>query len=160
MAISADGFIAGPDDDVDWVGEESWESYLGFVKGCDVILVGKNTYSLMQKDEFVSGTKYFVVTNDPDFDSGNYEKISIESIADIPRAEKIGVIGGGELNGSLTSLGVIDEIILDIEPIVLGQGKRLFGSYEGKMNLELQSSKTIGQSTTQNQYKVVQLGQA
>jgi dihydrofolate reductase len=73
----------------------------------------------------------------------------------MPKAAKVGIIGGGELNGSLALLGVIDEMILDIEPTILGEGTRLFGSYDIPLKLKLLDSKLIGDSTTQRHYEIV-----
>lgn len=152
MAISADGFIATSDDNTEWVGDESWQSYLEFVANCDVVLVGKNTFQLMEKDEFVEGTKYLVVASDST--RTNHDSISITSKNDLPQVEKIGVIGGGELNGRLLALGVINEVILDVEPIILGSGKKLFGERNITAHLKLLNSKQISPSTIQNRYKV------
>ena len=155
MAISADGFIAGANDETPWSDEE-WTAFQEFVKSCDVCLLGRRTYEIMKNGgEFVDGTQYIVVTDDETADTGNYQKISIKSANDLPKAEKIGVIGGGELNGSIVALAVIDEIILDVEPITLGQGKKLFGSYAINLNLKLLSSKQIGENTIQNHYEVL-----
>jgi dihydrofolate reductase len=48
MAISADGFIAGPDDETPW-SEEEWESFKAFVKTCDAVLIGRRTYEIMRQ---------------------------------------------------------------------------------------------------------------
>ncbi len=155
MAISADGFIASPNDETPWSDEE-WEAFQGFVKTCDVVLLGRRTYEIMAKDgDFVDGPEYVVVTNNANGDTGDFRKISIKTKDDLPQVERLAAIGGGELNGSLAKLGVIDEIILDVEPITLGSGKRLFGSHDVQLKMELISSKKIGTSTIQNQYMVV-----
>lgn len=155
MAVSADGFIAGVNNETPWSDAE-WEAYREFVKSCDVCLIGSRTYEVMKaSDEFVDGAKYLVVTHDNSIDTGGFEKISIQSADDMPQVSRVGVIGGGELNGSLVALGVIDEIILDVEPVTIGQGKLLFGSHSPSLNLKLLSSKQIGDSTLQNHYEVL-----
>jgi dihydrofolate reductase len=155
MAISSDGFIAGPDDETPW-SEEEWEAFKAFVKTCDVVLIGRRTYEIMRdQDDFVKGPEYLVVTHEKSLKTGKFKKITIDSKADMPKAAKVGVIGGGELNGSLALLGAIDEIILDIEPTVLGEGTRLFGSYDVPLKLKLLDSKLIGDSTTQRHYEIV-----
>lgn len=155
MAISTDGFIAGTDDETPWCNEE-WIAFQEFVKSCDVCLLGRTAYEIMKNGgEFVDGTKYIVVTNDQTADTGDYEKLTTNSPGGLPQAEKVGIVGGGELNGSLAELGVIDEIILDVEPIILGQGKRLFGSHNINLKLKLLATKQIGQSTIQNHYEVL-----
>ena len=154
MAISTDGFIAGEHDETPW-SDDSWQAFKAFITSCDIVLLGRRTYQIMTaQDEFVDGPEYVVVTHDPSFDTGSLRKLSIASRNDMPKAEKVGIIGGGELNGRLAELGVIDEIILDVEPTVLGSGKRLFGDHKIELNLELMDSRRIGGSTIQNRYKV------
>jgi dihydrofolate reductase len=155
MAISADGFIAGPNDETPWSDEE-WEAFQGFVKTCDVVLLGRRTYEIMAKEgDFVEGPEYVVVTNDAKVDTGNFSKLAINSIGDLPKAERIAVIGGGDLNGRVAKLGCINEVILDIEPITLGAGVRLFDDHEVKISLKLIDSRKIGEGTIQNRYEVV-----
>jgi dihydrofolate reductase len=154
MAVSADGFIAGPNDETPWSDEE-WEAFKAFVRSCDGIVLGRRTYEIMSKgDEFVDGPEYFVATHDTAFDTGKFRKITISSKSDLPEVKKLGVIGGGELNGRLAKLGVIDEIILDVEPIILGAGKTLFGNHELDIKLKPVASRRIGASTIQARYEV------
>jgi dihydrofolate reductase len=154
-AISVDGFIAGERDETPWSDEE-WDAFQGFVKTCDVCLLGRRTYGIMRDGgEFVDGPKYIVITNDVNADTGDFEKLSIKSVNDLPKVDRIGLIGGGELNGSLAEMGIIDEIILDVEAVTLGGGKLLFGSKKIQLDLELLSSKRIGPKTVQNHYAVV-----
>lgn len=154
MAISADGFIATLEDQTPW-SDASWDAFRTFVKTCDVILLGRRTYEIMcDQDEFVSGPEYVVVTNDASFNAGRYRKMSIKTKDDLPRAARIGVIGGGDLNGSLALLGIFDELILDVEPVVLGNGVRLFGSHDVRLKLELTDSEKLESGTLHNRYRV------
>ena len=155
MAISVDGFIAELNDETGRVSKESWLSYIEFVKKCDVIIVGRKTAALMPHDEFIEGPKYLIASSSNSVDTGDRENITINSINDLPDVATIGIIGGGNLNGSIADLGLIDEINLDIEPIILGSGIRLFGDHTPKLNLKLQSSKKIGSGTIQNHYIVL-----
>ena len=154
MAISEDGYIADANNETPWSDAE-WEEFKVFVASCDVVLIGKRTFQIMKEDEFVEGPRYIVVTSDKDLDTGKLQKIAINMKEDIPKAAKLGVIGGGDLNGRLAKLGVIDEMILDIEPIALGAGTRLFGRYDIPLKLTLLGSKRIGVSTIQRHYKVI-----
>lgn len=156
MAISTDGFVASPNDETPWSDEE-WAAFREFVTSCDVVLLGRRTYEIMAKqNEFVDGPEYIVATRDESMDARDLRKVRIENRSDLPQADKLGIIGGGDLNGSLAKIGVIDEIVLDVEPITLGEGKRLFGSHDVRLDLKLIESRTIGSSTVQNHYKVVE----
>jgi dihydrofolate reductase len=155
MAISSDGFIAGPDGETPWSNEE-WESFQAFVLSCDCVLIGRRTYEIMQKqDEFITGATYIVVTDDTSFDAGNSRTICIRSKKDVRDVALVGVIGGGELNGRLAKLGLIDEMILDIEPIKLGSGTRLFGEHDVPLKLRLIGSRPLGEKIVQRHYEVL-----
>ena len=155
MAISRDGFIAGPNDETPWSDEE-WQAFQEFVKSCDVVLIGKRTFQIMKASgDFVNGPRYIVATSDQKLDTDGLDKVAINKTKDMPKGKKVGIIGGGELNGRLAKLGVIDEMILDIEPIELKEGTRLFGNYEIPLKLELIGSKQIGNATIQRHYRIV-----
>lgn len=60
------------------------------------------------------------------------------AVAELKRshADDIGVLGSGELVRSLLRAGLVDELVLLIHPLVLGQGRRLFdGGAETKLSL-------------------------
>ena len=154
-AISQDGFIAGPHDETPWSDAE-WQAFQEFLKKCDVALMGRRTYEIMQRNgEFVPGPEYMIATRDNGLDTDTWRKITIDSPLDMPEGECVGIIGGGELNGRLAELGVIDEVILDIEPIILKTGIKLFGAYSPHLKLKLIDSHTIGDNTVQRHYKVI-----
>src|SRR5579863_8747483 len=117
MAISVDGYIAGQNEETPWSDEE-WVAFQSFVETCEVCLLGRRTYEIMRdSEELIRGVRYIVVTRDREFDSGSYEKMSLEPGDHLPGVGRIGIIGGGDLNGTLAEFGLIDEIILDIESI-------------------------------------------
>lgn len=66
------------------------------------------------------------------------------------------ICGGGETNGLFASEGLIDEVYLDIEPVILSEGTKLFGDYKIKMNLDLLESSKIGSQIVQLHYKVIE----
>lgn len=155
MAMSADGFIAGVDDQTPWSDDE-WKAFSEFVKTCDIVLLGRRTYEIMRNDgDFLDGVEYVVVSDNATLNTGSLRKLSIKSPTDMPEVDKVGIIGGGDLNGRLAKLGVIDEMILDIEPIILGAGHSLFGSHKLQLSLGLIESRRIGSATIQNHYKVL-----
>jgi dihydrofolate reductase len=154
MAISEDGFIAGPNDETPWSDEE-WEEFSSFVSSCDAVLMGRRTFEIMRDSgDFIDGPQYIVATKNKSFDAAGFETRSISSITDIPVVEKLGIIGGGNLNGFLASIKAIDEVILDKEPITLGSGISLFGNFVVDLEMELLDAKTIGTGTIQEHYKV------
>ena len=63
-------------------------------------------------------------------------------------------MGGGELCGSLLNEAVVDEISLNIHPILLGQGIPLFGGLSTQVNLELFATRTHKNGCVQVDYRV------
>lgn len=153
MAVSKDGFIADSNDNTPWSDDE-WTAFQEFVKNCDVCVMGRKTYEAMRTDgSFIDGSHYIVASHNPNYDAGGFEVRSIQSLADMPVGNRVG-IGGGELNGSLADLKLVDEVILDEEDIALGTGKKLFADHK-EPKLELINEKRIGSKTIQKHYKVI-----
>lgn len=154
MAVSRDGFIAGSDGSTPWSDDE-WTAFQEFVKSCDACVMGRKTYEAMRTDgSFVDGPRYVVASHSPAYDASHCEVRSIQSLADMPVGNRVGIIGGGELNGSLAELGVINEVILDIEDVELDSGKLLFGSHRPP-RLQRLGEKKIGPHTIQQHFKVI-----
>jgi dihydrofolate reductase len=125
------------------------------------VLVGRKTYEEYIDDfRAKKDTQIFVVTNR----SGDEDKPSVkyihgsadEILSTIERNgfSKVIVCGGGEFNGLPASAGRIDEIIISIQHVILGEGISLFGSFKPILNLELVSSNEDIKGVTQNRYKV------
>jgi len=68
-----------------------------------------------------------------------------EFVRDLKRQEGKGicVMGGGELAQSLFEAGVIDEVGLNIHPVLLGSGVPFFRDPGGRIALDLVESRTI-----------------
>jgi dihydrofolate reductase len=45
-------------------------------------------------------------------------------------------VAAGEAGGQALALGLIDEVAMDVVPVVFGSGKRYFGSLDGQRLLE------------------------
>lgn len=160
--ISLDGFIATPTGDSDWVldGEE-FEAY---VRGVGCIIIGRLTFEQYHGDIFpIDGASNFVYTsNVKDFaelvdDNLHFVKGSpAEALDQLKKLgfEKVILAGGSKTNASFAQVGLIDEMILDVHPILLGEGKRLLGDYVLPLNLELMSTQHNPKGFLQNHYKV------
>lgn len=155
VAISQDGFISGPRGETPWSNDEEI-AFTVFVKTCDAILLGRRTYeALRDNQKLLPGIRYIVATKSKKDDLKEVEKVNIQTKRDMPSVPRLGIIGGGELNGRLAKIGAIDELFLDIEPITLEHGIRLFGDYDIPLRLKLLDSRKIGQATMQRHYEVI-----
>jgi dihydrofolate reductase len=154
--MSLDGYIADKDGSIDWMAGAPNVDY-GFKEFYDevgTILLGRTTYEHMLKmgDFFPYPDREVIV-----FSANDKLKLAAESVQltqDEPEkvlarlqlgSEDEGHIwigGGGTLAGSLFETGLIDELRIFVQPIILGTGtKALLGKKSISRALELQSSK-------------------
>jgi len=161
MAVSANGYIAGENDNVEWVSEDSWNSYLKKVKEIGCVIIGRKTYDLMPNDEFVEGVRYIVLTRSAEILSKKTSNIEFsnkepgELLESLQKEgiKEVCICGGGEINTAFMKESLIDEMYLDVEPIVLGKGIQLFvGDFEA--NVELIDMKKLSPNEVQLHYRV------
>ena len=163
MATSINGYVAGINDDTDWVKDTQVLYDLVSEKG--VCVMGKRTYKdCMKYNVFpYKNALNIVITHDKSliekstkdiiFTDGSVDQIS--KIASDRGLNEIIVMGGGNINSYFLKNNAIDEIVIDIHPIVLSGGIRLFEDVFPNTNLELVESKLILEGIVQNRYKVV-----
>lgn len=162
MAISANGMIAKGDDDTSWISEEEWDSYSLAVRNAGSMIVGRRTYEILTKQpEFSEFKDVTVVAVSKE---RNFELVSPKhSIVGSPREalealkefDEIIVAGGGLLNNDFLSENLVDEIYLDIEPIVISGGIPVFKGEEFEKKLKLLGTKKISDDEIQLHYKVI-----
>lgn len=164
MVMSLNAKIAGPDGTYAWASKEDWESFQERYKKAGCIIIGRNTYDkLKNKPSFpTKGCTCVVVTHDRSLQNQNP---SIIVTHDSPRnvlgmLEKKGfkqvlIGGGGEINSLFMKQGLIDEIYIDIEPVILGHGIPLFAESDFKSKLHLLSTKKLNHHTLQLHYQVL-----
>lgn len=145
IASSIDGYIARPDGAVDWLEEfpnpdEPDMGYFEFIKHVDTLLFGAKTYrQVLTFGEWpYEGKECFVFTRNPKvahddkatFISGDIVHF-VSELKQKP-GNTIWLVGGGEVNSLLLQNNLIDEIILSVIPMALGDGIPLFA--RGKLN--------------------------
>lgn len=162
-AVSLDGFIATLSGDSDWaLDDEAFETFVSKV-GC--ILIGRKTYEQYRGEIYpLNGVVNFVYSHHPEnlelettkelqFLGGSPEEILVK--IENEGFESVMLGGGGEINASFAAAGLIDEMILDIHPLILGVGIKLLGSWEGQLNLRLLKSKPLNDGIVQNHYTIL-----
>jgi dihydrofolate reductase len=134
IATSLDGFIAGIDGDTDWLYTEGDFGYSEFYDTIDTILMGHNTYKfLLQFDIFPYPDKQnYVFTHTEKQADHKPVNFITGDVAGFVKALKneaganIWLVGGSQINSILLNENLIDEMIISVHPIVLGQGISLF----------------------------------
>ena len=126
----------------------------------DALIMGRKTYEqvLTFGDWPYSGMKCYVCTSKKLKDNENVEISSdaVSLVKDLKSKDgkDIWLVGGGGLNGSLLSEGLVDEIILTIIPVVIGEGIGLFDKVSNDVKLKLTNSKEFKSGMVQLKYQV------
>ena len=162
MATTANGYVASQDDETPWSDEE-WESYHNIVKKVGNIIIGRRTYEMMLDGEEFSKIGNPVVAtvtsdirlkNNSQFHFVKNPREALETLENLGFNEAI-VGGGGHLNASFMKQGLVDEIYLDVEPIIFGKGIPLFMPEDFEYKLQLLETKQLNSNTLQLHYSVL-----
>ncbi|BCW19090.1 dihydrofolate reductase family protein [Pseudarthrobacter enclensis] len=169
VAASLDGFIATSTDDLGWLlqfdgFEGGTESYEAFMAGVGCIVMGGETYAWLMAHEPgqwpYPGTPCYVFTHHersaPPGANITFVRGQVTEFEDDFRSDAAGkniwVVGGGNLAAQFAAAGLLDEIILSVIPVVLGDGKRLLPVQGPTPALELTASRTLGRGVVELRY--------
>lgn len=165
IACSLDGYIAKPDDNLDFLSivEKQGEDYgyAKFIDTIDTVILGRKTYEWIMKHvpEFVHADKTtYVVTRTHRAPVGNTTFYTGELralIAELKQSEgkDIFIDGGAEVVHELLKYKLIDEFVISIIPILVGDGVRLFKNGRPEQSLTLISSTAFEKGLVQLHYK-------
>ena len=165
IATSLDGYIAKPNDDLSFLSIVEQEGqdygYADFVKTVDTVIVGRKTYDkvISMGFDFPHADKdAYIITRTPrptigsvKFYSGELKtlvgKLKTES------GKNIYCDGGAEIVNELLKDNLIDEFIISVIPILVGNGTKLFKDNRPEQKLELVSVKSFDKGLTQLHFK-------
>ncbi|MBO9683321.1 MAG: dihydrofolate reductase [Flavisolibacter sp.] len=151
VAVSLDGFIEGPNGEIDWCFTDQDYGLKDFFTQIDTLFMGRKTYELMLRmgDEATAGfpkfKQYIFSTTLDEVKDGIVIRKNIQSEVEKIKNEEgkdIWLFGGGELTSSLMNLQLVDEIWLAVHPVILSGGKPTFPHLKGRVNLKLLDTKT------------------
>lgn len=166
LATSADGFIARPDGDIDWLTSRpkpaGFYDMGKFVASTDAKILGRKTFdkSLELGAKFDGKTKTYVFsTSVPKNAPAGVEFVTepIDSFAARVRSAEgkhLWLMGGGGVIGSFLDAGAIDEIIVTVMPVLIGEGIPLVAPRRRHVQMTLKSSKAFDDGVVQLHYAV------
>jgi dihydrofolate reductase len=146
VAVSLDGFIEGPHGEYDWCPPPSEDEMNDFMKGIDVIFMGRKSYEMAGTEMFPEKLCY-IFSNTLKEAKGNAKIISGDFIAAVNEIRKqpgkdIWLFGGASLTTAFINHRLVDEMWLGLVPIVLGKGKALFQDIHERQQFKAVSSAT------------------
>jgi dihydrofolate reductase len=167
IGTSADGFIARPDGDLEWLtSRPAPKGFYGmgaFVKSIDTKVLGRKTYeaSLRLGAKFEPPTRYIVFSREarPVDAPLGVEFVSepvgpfMSRLREQPGRD-IWLMGGGGLIASFLDEGVIDELVITVAPVFIGDGIPLIARRHRHVPLELRSVEQFENGVVQLHYHI------
>ena len=164
-ANSADNFIAGPGEAIDWlqmsddVGKIIAESW----KGVDTMLIGRKTWEFGRKmggGPAMPGITSYLFSRTIEQAPEGVELVRGDAVEFVRELKQrpggdIIVMGGGELGTALIEGGVVDEIGINIHPLLLGGGTPLFRPMKRRVDLELIEARPIAMGCVLVRWRVL-----
>jgi dihydrofolate reductase len=167
MTVSLDGFIAGPDGDIGWsaTDEEVFRFHSQRIAGQGGQLLGRRLYETMLPwetvDQWPSAGEIehefariwlplpkVVFSDSLETVQGNArlvrDGLADETVRLKQQPGKDLGAGGAHLAASLTKLGLIDEYLMFVSPVVLGGGTPYLPGLDQRLDLELLETRTFG----------------
>lgn len=167
IAMTLDGYIAKPNDDLSFLKlvEKEGEDYgyAEFIDTIDTLIIGRKTYDYVLKEigasHYDNGQRdVYVITRNQRPSAGRttfYTGDLIELINKLKseNGKNIYCDGGAEIINELVKYDLIDEYIISVIPVLLGDGIRLFKDGRPEQMLELVNTKQFDTGLTQLHYR-------
>lgn len=177
-AVSLDGFLAGTDGALDWLhfSKDVQQIMATYWKDVDTILMGRKTYeasaaqhgagestanSTKRRESAAQRTRTYVFSRTlKAIETPGIQLVSgdaVEFVRNLKRKRGKGIclMGGGELAQSLISADLVDEIGLNIHPVLLGSGIPVFRDFGHRVRLALKHCRQIDGGCILAEYKVL-----
>lgn len=167
IATSLDGYIAKPNDDLSFLKlvEKEGEDYgyKEFTETIDTLIIGRRTYDYVVKEigasHYDNGERNVYVitrTKRPNIGKTTFHTGNITELVQQLKSESgknIYCDGGAEVVNELLKHDLIDEFIISVIPVLLGNGTRLFKDRRPEQILEFVKAKTFETGLIQLNYK-------
>ena len=167
IGTSADGYIARPDGDLEWLtsrpAPKGFYGMNAFEKSIDMKLLGRKTYeaSLKLGGKFDSKGRYVVFSRHAppadappgvEFVNGAIGPF-VSRLREQP-GKDIWLMGGGDLIASFLDEQAIDEFVISVAPVFIGDGIPLIARRHRHVALELLSIERFEDGLVQLHYRV------
>jgi len=155
LAVSLDGFIEGPNGEIDWCIMDDDMNFDTFIASVDTMFYGRVSYNAwgnFEPDENTAPAekmmwqgihaknKFVFSSQDRQNDKATFITSNIAGkVAEIKQqgGKDIWLYGGAKLIKTFIDLGLIDIYKISVHPVVLGKGKPLFEDLKKRIELKL-----------------------
>lgn len=168
IAQSLDGYIAGPNGELDWLNnipnpDNDDFGFAEFMNKIDALVVGRNTFEMVLSFGVWMYTKPVYVASStlksipPDYaDKAKIINASPPEMVTTLKNKGLSnlYIDGGALIQSFLCHNLIDKLIITTIPILLGAGIPLFGNLNSPINLKFEKSEVLLNMLVKNYYSI------
>jgi dihydrofolate reductase len=163
MAISANGIIATKTGGEDFVSLDNWHQFVKRAKKVGCFIWGRKTYEAVSKWEGdllndVKDVRKIIISSSeialvPGFSLATSPAHALALLEAESFKEAI-VTGGAITNSNFAKSGLIDEVVLDVNPYLLGNGIPLFSVADFELKLDLIGVVRVGKQIVELKYRV------
>lgn len=167
IASSLDGYIAKPNDDLSFLNTVEKEGedygYAEFTSNIDTIIIGRKTYDYVDQhigsSHYENGDRQVYVMTRTDRPARGKIKFHTGDLSELVRdlkrqgGKNIYCDGGSEVINELLKNDLVDEMIISVVPVLLGEGTRLFQDGRPEQTLQFLGVKSFDTGLTQLHYK-------
>src|SRR5262249_726729 len=166
IATSADGYVARPDGNLDWLTERpAPKGFYGlpeFERSTDAKILGRRTFdrSLQMGARFTADAVHYVFSRRPPASVPAGVHFVVESISAFGErlrregGKDVWMMGGGEIIGSFLDEDAIDEFIINVVPTFIGEGIPLLAPRHREVALRLHGVQQFPDGVVQLHYEV------
>ena len=165
--MSVDGFLARPDDALDFLhtGEQESHGFKEFLASVDVVVIGRRTFDVVLKLGHLAlyGKKPVVVLSSRPLDFSSVKGGVVEQMSGEPaeivkqlksRGFKHAYIDGGITIQRFLAAGCIDRMVITRVPVLIGAGIPLFGPLPSDLSLRHVATRSYNGGLVQSEYEI------
>jgi dihydrofolate reductase len=153
--ITMDGYLADYNHNLDWLyqsGSSEETEYESFYKSMDITIMGKQTYNEIENVENIGvlygTTKNYVFTHTQNLSVKEFIPVNgdiVDFVKQIDKDKNIWIVGGNTILAPLLDNNMVDNMVIQIAPVLLGAGIPLFTQKEALKRFHLKEVKKYGQ---------------
>jgi dihydrofolate reductase len=165
--VSVDGFLARPDDALDFLhtGEQEPHGFNEFLASVDVVVIGRRTFEVVMKLGHVAlyGKRPIVVLSSRALDFSSVKSAKIQKMSGEPNdivkqlrsfGFKHAYIDGGLTIQRFLAAGCIDRLVITRVPVLIGAGIPLFGPLPRDIGLRHVATHSYKGGLVQSEYEI------
>lgn len=162
VAVSLDGYIAGPQGEIDWIIADPEVDFGELFSQFDTILVGRKTFEAMAREGRTTMPGMQTVVLSTTLCHEDHPEVTVvgedseQAVAEMRKVsgKDIWLFGGGELFRRLLKADLVDTVEVAIVPVLLGAGIPLLPVSEQQTKLQLTEHRIYGTGIVRLEYSL------